>query len=224
MKLNKRWIIFFVFIGLIILFRFSGVSNNLTIANFKMNSQWFKLFVLQHYKLAVLEYILLYILVVSLSLPIAAVLTLAGGYLFGTLLATLYTNIGATIGSLIAFLMMRYLIGEDIQTKYEKQLIYFNKMVKEHGVFFLLFSRFVAVVPLFLITILAAISNISLFNFIWTTSVGIIPGSLVYAFAGGQLHKINTIKDVFSPSVLLAFLLLGLLALMPVIIKKLRKS
>ncbi len=224
MKFNKRWLIFFAFIGLIILFRFSGVSNQLTIANFKMNSQWFKQFVLQHYKLAVLEYILLYILILSLSLPIAAFLTIAGGYLFGTLQAVVYTNIGATIGSLIAFLMMRYLIGKDIQTKYQKRMIYFNKMVKEHGVFFLLFSRFVAVVPLFLITILAAISNISLFNFIWTTSLGVIPGSFVYAFAGRQLHKIETIKDVFSPSVLLAFLLLGLLALMPVIIKRFRKS
>ena len=106
-----------------------------------------------------------------------------------------------------------------VQNKNQKRLGWFNEQVKLYGIYYLIFMRFLALIPFFVGNLLAALSEVSLWTFVWTTSVGIIPGSLVYAFAGRQLTTIDSIQDVFSWNILLAFLLLALLALTPVFVQ-----
>jgi uncharacterized membrane protein YdjX (TVP38/TMEM64 family) len=143
--------------------------------------------------------------------------------LFGTFLGAVYANIGATLGAIGAFLLVRYSFGAALQRKYAQQLVRFNKAMHEEGMSYLLSVHFIAVIPFFLVNILAGLTQVPLWTFIWTTSVGIFPGSLVYAFAGQQLNTIENVRDIFSLKLLLAFLLLAMLAALPILIKKYKK-
>ncbi|MBI4155237.1 TVP38/TMEM64 family protein [Candidatus Woesearchaeota archaeon] len=219
MKTSKRVIIFLILIFLIISIRFSGLSNYLTFENLKTNKEFLKQSVNQSYLFYVIAFIILYIIVTGFSIPGATILTLASGFLFGTIFGAFYAVIGATIGATLAFLLSRYLIGNWVQKKYESNLKKFNKEISENGFSYLLTLRLIPIFPFFLINILSGLTKIPLKTFIWTTAIGIIPGSLVYSFSGKQLDFINSVSDVFSTRILIAFLLLALLALIPVIFR-----
>lgn len=221
---TKKIILFGVLIGVFYLIRFSGIGEHLTLADLQRNKQELHGYVKTHYAFSVALYIGVYVISTAFSIPGAAVLTLAGGFLFGTFLCALYANAGATAGATMAFLSARYLIGGWFQDRYRRQLIRFNEEISRNGRFYLLTLRFVPIFPFFLINILAGLTNVPFKTFLWTTSLGIIPGSLAYAFAGTQLDTINSLGDVLSAKVIAAFLLLALLALMPVIIGKTRKN
>jgi len=156
-------------------------------------------------------------LVVVLSLPLVAAMTVTGGALFGTIHGTLFVNIGATLGAVVSFYIYKYFLGDVIEYMYPAQLTSFNRAMEKYGALFLLVIHFVTVIPFFLINALAGICNAPLFTFIWTTSLGIIPASFVFAFAGSQLSTINSIKDVLSLNVILAFILLIILAMLPTV-------
>ena len=136
---------------------------------------------------------------------------------------TLFVNIGATIGAGFAFLFARYIIGAKLQEKYSTQLEKFNKELTENKYQYLFSLRFLPIFPFFLVNFLAGLTKVDFKTFIITTSLGIIPGSFVYTYAGSQLSSINALSDIFSKEILSAFLLLGFLTLVPVIVKKFKK-
>ena len=207
----------------IILLRFSGVGSYFKFEHLKEHRESLQNMVQKHYTSSVFLYIILYAFLVSLSVPTSALLTVTGGFLFGTIPGLMYTNIGATTGAVISFVLFRYFLGSIVQKKYKAKLEGFNNAVEEQGTYYLVVVHFLAFVPFVLINILASFTNISLWTFIWTTAVGIIPGSLVYSDAGSQLATIDSLKDIFSIHIVVAFVLLGGLAFLPTILKQLRK-
>lgn len=217
----KKWYKKILLFGLIILLAIAlhSISDYITLENFKAHREQLLNTVQSHYLLSILLYIALYILVTTFSLPIAGPLTLIGGFLFGTLSAVLVTNIGATIGATIVFLIFRYFFGKTIQKKYHAQLVAFNTNIERYGTNYLLLARLIVFIPFFLVNMCAGLTNIRLTTFIWTTSLGIIPGSFVYAYAGKQIGIINNLSDIFSFPVILAFTLLIALALTSIIVK-----
>ena len=156
----------------------------------------------------------------ALAIPVASIFTIGGGFLFGTLAGTVYTNIGATFGATCIFLLVRYYLGIYVQKRYQKQLKQFNDEFAANGTHYLLSVRLVSVVPFFIINVCAGLTNVTLMQFMITTAFGILPGSLVYSYAGQQLMHINTLSDIITLPVVLAFVALALLSLLPVIIKK----
>jgi uncharacterized membrane protein YdjX (TVP38/TMEM64 family) len=220
----KKILLFMIIASIILGIRLSVLGDYLTFENLKQNREHLHVFVSEHYLLSVLLYILIYIIVTGISLPGATTMTLAGGFLFGTFLAAVFVNIGATIGATMAFLVSRYLLGSWIQNRYHDKLEKFNNEIEMNGYRYLLTLRFIALFPFYLINLLTGVTKIPLKTFIWTTSVGIFPGSLVYAFAGSRLNFIESPKDIFSLQILIAFLLLALLPLLPVAIKKLKHA
>jgi uncharacterized membrane protein YdjX (TVP38/TMEM64 family) len=208
---------------LIIAVRVMGLDEYFTFENLRLYRGRLELFVAAHYAESVLIYIALYVAVAALSIPGAAILSLAGGFLFG-LLGVAYVNAGATAGATLAFLSARYLLGGWIQEKYGDRLAAFNREVAENGYNYLLTLRFIPLFPFFLINIFAGLTRVPLLTFIWTTAAGIIPGSFVYVFAGMQLGSINGPGDVLSWKIIAAFALLGMLAAVPVAVKKLRRK
>ncbi len=212
-----------LFIGLLIALRYSGVGEYISLESVQNQREHLILFVQSQYWLSVLTYIGLYIAIVASALPLAALCTVVGGFLFGILPSVLYTNIGATIGATIFFLMVRYAFGSSVQRHYQDKLAWFNEQMDRYGISYLIAIHFVAVIPFFIMNLLIGLTRVSLWTFIWTTSIGVLPGTFVYAFAGSQLATVHTLQDIFSFKILLAFGLLLLLALVPIAVQHYRR-
>jgi uncharacterized membrane protein YdjX (TVP38/TMEM64 family) len=175
----------------------------------------------EHYLVAVLIFIVLYVAEAALSLPGAALFTLTGGFLFGTIAGALYANIGATGGAALAFLSARYLFHDWVEARWGRRLAGFQRGFVHNAFGYLITLRLMPIFPFFIINLLTGLTKTPLGTFVAATSLGIIPGSLVYAYAGRQLGTINRLADIASPRVLLAFTLLGLLALAPTVYRHL---
>jgi uncharacterized membrane protein YdjX (TVP38/TMEM64 family) len=211
-----------VLIAIIVSIRLSGADAYLTVENLRTHKELLEQFINTRYALSVFVFIFIYIVSVALSVPGATVLTLAGGFLFHLFPGVVYVITGATLGGTCAFLLSRYILGNAIQKKYGTQLQRFNHELDENGHLYLLSVRFIPAFPFFLINILSGLTEIALVTFVWTTCVGILPGSLVYTFAGSQLGTVNSAKDLFGGRILIAFLLLAALTLVPLVLKKIR--
>ena len=222
-KHKGKLILLAIIIGLIAVVKLTGLDAWLTFDQLKHNKALLFEYVNAHYLLTVLLFIGIYITATALSVPGAIILTLAGGFLFGALPATLYVNIGATVGATLAFIAARYLLGNWVQGRYAEKLEKFNREIDRNGYSYLLSLRFLPVFPFFLINILAGLTKVHVQTFTWTTAVGILPGSLVYAYAGSRLGAIESTSDIVSLPMLLAFVALGLFSLVPTIVSMIRK-
>lgn len=223
MKKHRKQIVFLVLLAaMAALFVWLQQTDWLTFENLKAQREFLKNLVDAHYVPAALGFVLLFFSS-AFFFPGALVLTLAGGFLFGTVPGALYVNIGATTGATTAFLLARHLIGRWIQRKYERQLTAFNEEIARHGSSYLIVMRILPLFPFFVVNYLAGLTEISLKRFIWTTSLGMFPGSFIYAFAGRQLATIESPEEILSPQMVLLFVLLVVLALSPVIVHHLER-
>jgi uncharacterized membrane protein YdjX (TVP38/TMEM64 family) len=223
-KHKKNILLLAAFIAVIMALSLSSLGSTLTFDNLKQHREELLVLVRDHYALSIVLFVLLYIVVTGLSIPGAVVLTLGGGFLFGTTLATLYVNLGATSGAVLAFLVARYLLGQQLQHTYQQQLNRFNREMETAGSHYLLFLRLVPIFPFFLINFLSGLTRVPLKTFAWTTSLGIIPGTVVFAYAGRQLGSINSPADILSPKVMTAFLLLACFALFPALFSRIKSA
>ena len=169
---------------------------------------------------AVAIFIGTYVLVAGLSLPGAVILTLAGGFVFGAGLATLFINAGATTGATLAFGTAREVLRETVEQKFGARLGPFQEGFAKNAFSYLLTLRLIPLFPFFMVNLVSGLTRVSVGTYIAATALGIIPGSFVYAYAGRQLATINSLKEIASPNVIGAFVLLGLLALVPVVYKR----
>ena len=218
MKSKTPFLLLALFIVILVAVRWVGVFDWLTFEYLKAQREYFQLFINEHYLLSIAIYIGFYILEAAFALPFAAPMTVLGGFLFGTLLGAIYTNIGATIGATLVFLLVRYSIGEYVQERYTAQLKQLNALIDHYGNLFMIMVRLIVIFPFFLVNVLAGLTPISVRTFVWTTAVGIFPASLVYSFAGRQLQELESMRDIFSPLMILAFAGIALLILVPLLI------
>jgi uncharacterized membrane protein YdjX (TVP38/TMEM64 family) len=221
---KKRLILLGLLIFLVILLYFLWFKDFLTFEQLKAYRGDLYAFVKGHMLACVIGFIFIYIMVAGLSLPGSPVLTMAGAFVFGVFGAVVYVIIGATIGAVTAFSLSRYLVGDWVQARYKDKLTTFNRQVEQDGVYYLLTLRFMPLFPFTWINLFSGLTKMRLGTFLWTTSLGILPGTVVNAYAGSQLGRINSPGELFSPRILIAFFLLGVFALMPVIVKRLRKK
>lgn len=173
-----------------------------------------------HPVLSAAAFVVLYAAAVALSLPIATVLTLLGGFLFGRWLGTLLIVIGATAGASVIFLIARSALGNTLR---KKAGTLYNKIaanMEKNAVGYMLFMRLVPLFPFFAVNIVPALFNVRLLPYVLTTFLGIIPGTFVYANVGRELGTIESLSDLASPATLTAFTLLGLFALIPTLYKQ----
>ena len=220
---HKKILIALCIAAAIVAIRVFGFDQLLSLETFRQYRDQLLEFTAQHYIPTVAVFILVYIIAVALSIPGATILTLTAGFLFG-FFGVIYVNIGASTGAVLAFLAARYLIGDWVQKRYGEKLASFNREIADNGYNYLLTLRFIPLFPFFLINIFAGLTRVPLATFAWTTMVGILPGSFVYIYTGRQLGMIDKPGDILSWQIILAFVLLGLLALSPVLIKKIMKK
>lgn len=208
-------IIFFIVIVMVL--QNFGISALLTLETLQHHKDYFLQIVHDYYWLSVLIYELCYIAIVTFLLPATALMAILGGFLFGTIPGTLYANIGATIGSIIAFLLVRITGGQLLQEKYAHQLITFNNNIKQYGSWYLLLTHLIIIIPFSVINILAGLTCVSLWTFIWTTTIGIMPSLLVFAYTGKRLATITSLYDIFSWPIIIVFMLLGIIGIISLI-------
>jgi len=216
---GKLWLAFLVGSALAG-FVYFDLGRYLSLEALKANRDQLLAFTEANYPAAVTGYILAYCAVVGLSLPGGAIMTLAGGFLFGSLLGTLYVNVGATVGATLAFLVARYLLRDWVEGRFGNRLGAIQAGFARNAFSYLLTLRLIPLFPFFLVNMVSGLTRVNVGTYVAATSLGIIPGSFVFAYAGRQLGTINSLKEIVSPNVLIAFTLLGLLTLMPILYKR----
>lgn len=206
------------------LFFWFDLQRFLTLEALKANRQSLLDFYSAHKSYTVAGFMAIYIVQTALSLPGAAILSLASGAIFGSIMGTVYANIAATLGATLAFLVTRYLLRDAVLNKFGSRLEGINRELETRGFNYLLFLRLVPVFPFFLINLAAGLTRLPLRTFFIGTMLGIIPGGFVYVNAGASLATIETLSGIASPRVLGSFALLGFFALIPVLYAKFKKS
>ncbi|MDD5272935.1 MAG: FAD-dependent oxidoreductase, partial [Methylovulum sp.] len=181
-----------------------------------LKSQQHQLFAFRdgHRPLTILLYSLIYIIVTALSLPGATVMTLAGGLLFGLLWGTVIVSFASTIGATLAFLAARFLFRKQIQDYFGDRLKTVNEGMAREGAFYLFTLRLVPLFPFFVINLVMGLTNISTRTFYAVSQFGMLAGTLVYINAGTQLGELESLADILSPTLIGSFALLGLFPLL----------
>jgi uncharacterized membrane protein YdjX (TVP38/TMEM64 family) len=215
-----KFIILGIFLLGIFSFFYFDLGQYFTLDSLKANKDAMQGYTQAHYGTMVVLFVVIYLIQTALSLPGATILTLAGGFLFGAWLGTLYVNVGATSGATLAFLAARYLFRDAVERRFGEALEPVQQGFASNAMHYLLTLRLVPLFPFFLVNLASGLTRIRLNTYVGATAIGILPGSFVYCNAGKQLGTINSVKDIASPGVLGAFLLLGLLALVPVVYKR----
>ncbi len=204
-------------------FFYFDVGQYVSVEALKANRDDLLAYTKANFPAAVVLYVLCYILQTGFSLPGGTLMTLAGGLLFGSVLGTIFVNIGATTGATLAFLAARYVLRDWVERHFGDRLEPIQAGFARNAFSYLLTLRLIPAFPFFLVNLVSGLTRIPIGTYIMATSIGIIPGSFFYAFAGNQLGSIDSLADVASPTVLLAFTFLGVLALVPVVHRKFMK-
>lgn len=217
-KIINKIIIITVLIGLVVAFKVFNLGDYLTLGYIKASQQRFELLYNEHQFLVIAGYMLMYILVTSLSLPGAAVMTLAGGALFGLLTGTVVVSFASTIGATLACFVSRFILRDWVQGKFGDKLKTVNEGIEKEGAFYLFTLRLIPVFPFWLINLVMGLTKMPLKNFYLVSQIGMLPGTMVYVNAGKELAKIESLSGILSPGLILSFVLLGIF---PIITKKL---
>lgn len=217
----KKIVLALVGIVAVALFFYFDLQRFLTLDALKANRQSLLDYYAAHRLITVAGFMAIYIVQTALSLPGAAILSLAAGAIFGSIMGTIYANIAATLGATLAFLVARYLLRDAVLDKFGNKLEGINRELETRGFNYLLFLRLVPLFPFFLINLAAGLTRLPLRTFFLGTMLGIIPGGFVYVNAGASLATIDSLSGVASPRVLGSLALLGLFSLVPVLYNKL---
>jgi len=177
--------------------------------------------------LAALVFMAIYIITVAFALPGATVLTIAGGFLFGSIWSTVLAIISATLGATILFSIAKTTLGDVLRAKASAWLPRLEAGFRAHALSYLLVLRLVPIFPFFIINLVPAFLGVPLSTCILGTFLGIIPGTFVYATAGAGLGNALdsgesfTLRGVLTPQIVMALVGLAVLAMIPVVYKKL---
>jgi len=202
----------------IILFKVSGLHQYLTLGYLKQQQVHFARLYAEHKIPVLCIYMLIYIVVTALSLPGAAVMTIAGGALFGLITGTIVVSFASTIGATLACIVARYLLRDWVQKKFGDKLRKINAGMEKEGGFYLFSLRLVPVFPFFVINLAMGLTSIRIGTYYWVSQLGMLPATIVYVNAGKELAQLDSLAGILSPGLIFSFALLGLL---PILSKKL---
>ena len=159
-------------------------------------------------------YFLIYVLVTAVSLPGAAIMTLAAGAMFGLWWGLLLVSFASTMGATLAMLVARFVLRDQVSRRFERQLNGINKGVEREGAFYLFTLRLVPLFPFFAINLIMGLTKISVPVYFVVSQIGMLAGTLVFVNAGTQLAQVESLAGIISPELLLSFALLGVFPLL----------
>ncbi len=213
-KALKKILIIVVIAALIALFKTFNLGEYLTLSYIKESQEKFQILYGDHRTAVIAIYMIIYILVTSLSLPGAAVMTIAAGALFGLIVGTVAVSFASTIGATLACFVSRFILRDWIQARFGDKLKTVNDGVEREGAFYLFTLRLIPVFPFWLINLVMGLTKMPLKKFYWVSQVGMLAGTIVYVNAGKEIAKIESLSGILSPGLILSFVLLGLFPLL----------
>ncbi|MBM3343042.1 MAG: pyridine nucleotide-disulfide oxidoreductase [Betaproteobacteria bacterium] len=158
-------------------------------------------------------FFLIYVAVTGLSLPGALLMTVVAGAIFGLLWGTIIVSFAASIGATLAFLSSRFLLRDSIQAKFGQYLKPINEGIDKDGAFYLFTLRLVPAFPFFVINLVIGLTPLKIWTFYWVSQIGMLAGTMVYVNAGTEISKIDSLKGILSPGLIISFTLLGIFPL-----------
>lgn len=167
----------------------------------------------ENFALTALIYFCVYVTVAALSIPGAAIITLLGGAIFGLVWGTLIVSFASSIGATLAFLVSRLLLRDWVQSRFGDYLAPVNKGIEKDGNFYLFSIRMVPLFPFFMVNLLMGLTPIRAVSFYLVSQAGMLLGTAVYVNAGSELAQISSLAGLVSGPVILSFALLGLFPL-----------
>lgn len=215
-KLLKITLLLFM-LAVIVAFYLGGGADFFDLSNLQEQQQNWNDLYKQYQLLFFVGFFILYVFMTAFSIPAASILTLFAGSIFGFSAGLLLVSFASSIGATLAFWMARFLLGDELKQRFSEQLPRFHQGFADEGNFYLFALRLVPVFPFFMVNLIMGLLPISSWRYYWVSQLGMLPGTAVYVYAGTELGKIRQLADIASPSLLLAFALLGIL---PLISKK----
>ncbi len=192
----------------------SGLLGQLSFENLRLHQAQLVDWTGTHPLQAAGGFFLLYVVVTAISLPGAAILTLAAGAVFGLMQGVLLASFASSVGATLAMLSSRFLLRDALKARYGERLDRFDAGMARDGAFYLFTLRLVPAMPFFVVNLLAGLVKLPVLTFYVVSQIGMLPGTLAYVFAGTQLARIQEPGDIISPGLLGAFALLGVLPLL----------
>ncbi|HVO88306.1 MAG TPA: TVP38/TMEM64 family protein [Casimicrobiaceae bacterium] len=213
-----------LFVAGIAVFFALGGQHYLSLQSVKEHRDALLAFANDHFALALLIAFAIYTAIVALSLPGGLILSLATGFVFGRWVGTALVLVAATTGATIVFLAARYLFADAARRRMGAVGERINAGFTANAFSYLLFLRLVPLFPFFLVNLAPAFTSIPLRTYVLATAIGIVPGTFVYVNLGQTLGRIDSLEGLVSVETFAAFALLGALALLPVIVRRLRSG
>ena len=216
-KRASRVILLIVIATAIALFFVFDLQQYLTLDYFRAQRQAIAAFQADNQLLVAALFFLVYVVMMALALPAAALLTLAAGALFGFFWGLVIVSFASSIGATVAFVVARYLFRDAVRRRFGKQLAAIDRGIEKDGAFYLFAMRLVPAFPFFAINLAMSVTPLPVWTFYWVSQLGMLAGTAVFVNAGVQLGQIESLAGILSPGLIASFVLLGVF---PLIAKK----
>lgn len=213
----KRLVLIGAVIAAIIAFFAFDLNQYLSLDALKQGQEKFQNIYAANPAVVLGSFFAIYVLVTALSLPGAAIMTLAAGALFGLVTGTILVSFASSIGATLAFLASRFLFRDAVKNKFGERIKKIDEGVEREGGFYLFAMRLVPAFPFFVINLVMGLTSLKTWTFYWVSQIGMLAGTIVYVNAGTQLAEVQAVGDVLSIELIGSFVLLGLF---PLIAKK----
>ena len=206
----KKIVLLGVIAAAIFSFFYFDLNSYLTLEGMKGSLDTFKSQIADNPVLSIGVFFAIYVAVTALSLPGAAILTLAAGALFGLVQGLVIVSFASSVGATLAFLVSRFILRDTVRNKFKEKLKKIDEGVEKQGAFYLFTLRLVPVFPFFLINLLMGLTSLKTWTFYWVSQIGMLAGTSVYVNAGTQLAQIDSLSGIVSPGLIFSFVLLGI--------------
>lgn len=230
MKRYKSWSLLLVIFLILATFYFIDLKSYFSFSALKMYHQELTFFVENHFLTALFLFGVTYIVVAATALPVAAFLTILGGFLFGPFLSLIIVDISATLGATFLFLIVKTTFGEILEQKGAPWVKKMEKGFQKNAFSYLLFLRLIPLFPFWAVTLASALLNTSVRVFVLGTLIGIIPGTFIYSLLGKGLStlfeqdKAPDTSILFEPSIFIPLCGLAVFSLLPIFFRKRKKN
>ena len=197
-----RLLLLLTLTGAVVAFFVFDLGRYFSLAFVKDSQAQFAALYAEHPLRVTLAYAAVYVLVTALSLPGAAILTLAGGAVFGLVWGTLVVSVASTVGATLAMLAARTVLCDSIQARFGRQLAEVNARLDKEGAFYLFTLRLLPVMPFFVLNLLMGLTRMRTWTYFWVSQLGMLAGTVAYVNAGTQLARIDSLQGILSPALL----------------------